>query len=431
MLSALTLKQTSLFSELKLNLSYKLIKQVIILFIICVATIVCWPTSEKVLSGELPVTLDSDSTIQDQDISNELEKPSTKQPQFSFTVARGDTLTKLFAKAGVSKKEMFKVLAADLEILALDTVVPGNKVQFWIDKNGQLQKLELIFNLANNVVYSRYTDGSFQAKELKIEGLWQSKLLSGVISDSFFSSAKKLGVTATQISRISDLLADKVNFNRDLHRGDKFKVLLDQQFVNGEFTGESHIKGIHLETTKGEFSIFQYKDGNFYDENGQSLQTGFLRLPLRHPARVSSPFNPYRVHPITGRVTPHNGVDLAVPVGTPILAAGDGVVRLVTHHPYAGKYVVIEHSDRYTTRYLHLSKSLVHAGQKVKTGQVIALSGNTGRTTGPHLHYEFRIDGRPVDPLIAKIPVIKKLSKQDERLFAQIIHKCKLMMDLV
>lgn len=121
--------------------------------------------------------------------------------------------------------------------------------------------------------------------------------------------------------------------------------------------------------------------------------------------RISSAFNPNRLHPITGKISPHNGTDFAVPRGTPVYTTGDGVVSRVENHPYAGKYIVIEHSGQYRTRYLHLDRILVRKGQRVSRGERIALSGNTGRSTGPHLHFEFHINGRPVNAMRAQIPL--------------------------
>ena len=128
---------------------------------------------------------------------------------------------------------------------------------------------------------------------------------------------------------------------------------------------------------------------------------------------MSSPFDPQRRHPVTGRIAPHNGTDFAAPTGTPVLATGDGVVVMTRNHPYAGKYVVINHGSTYTTRYLHLSKILVHKGQKITRGQRIALSGATGRVTGPHIHYELIVRGHPVNPMTAKIPMANSVPKKD------------------
>jgi murein DD-endopeptidase len=164
-------------------------------------------------------------------------------------------------------------------------------------------------------------------------------------------------------------------------------------------------------------SAWLSEDGNYYDGQGNSLERGFRRYPTHSRYRVSSSFNPSRRHPITGQVRPHEGTDFALPVGTPVMATGDGVVIKATSHPLAGTYVVIKHGRTLMTRYLHLSKLLVKTGQKVKMGDKIGLSGNTGRSTGAHLHYEVRINNRPVDPMKVKLPMAEPLSGKAKRQF--------------
>ncbi|MDG2898550.1 peptidoglycan DD-metalloendopeptidase family protein, partial [Vibrio parahaemolyticus] len=161
---------------------------------------------------------------------------------------------------------------------------------------------------------------------------------------------------------------------------------------------------------KGEVAAFLAEDGRFYDRAGNSLERAFNRYPVdRAYRRITSGFNPKRKHPVTGRVTPHNGTDFATPIGAPVYSTGDGKVIAVRKHPYAGNYLVIEHNSVYKTRYLHLNKILVKKGQVIKRGQKIALSGNTGRSTGPHLHFEVLVRNRPVDAMKADLPIAKSL----------------------
>ena len=166
------------------------------------------------------------------------------------------------------------------------------------------------------------------------------------------------------------------------------------------------------------YSAFRSSDDNqFYDDEGSSLsmtQSGkFMRFPIPSSTKVSSGFNPHRLNPVTGRVMAHNGTDFSVHVGTPVQAPADAVVVKATRHPDMGIYLVLRHSGRYSTVYMHLSKSMVKPGQKVKMGQVIALSGNTGRSTGPHLHYEVWINQQAVNPLTAKLPRTEGLTGSD------------------
>jgi len=383
------------------------------------------PTAERI-----PIALDINTILPQVSETQPLPTIVDNSPDFERVIVSGDTLSGLFSKAGVDQVTMYKVLEADLNILALDTLLPGNRIQFWLDDVGQLQKLELYFNAARQVVFTRYEDGSFNVEEVNVEGVWQNRILTGEIRGSFYVSAQKMGLAAADIQRIEDLLKEKVNFARDLHAGDKFSVLVNDQYVEGEATGASQILGVMLKTGRSEISAFQHTDGSYYDAKGRSLVRAFQRIPLIKQPRMSSRFNSHRKHPITGRVSPHNGTDFSVPIGTKVVAPGDGVVSLVTDHQFAGKYVVIEHGGKYRTRYLHLSKSLVRKGQRVSRGQVIALSGNTGRSTGPHLHYEFHINGKPVDPMKADIPMSSQLAAEQLRSFTNIVKSRQALMDL-
>ena len=150
---------------------------------------------------------------------------------------------------------------------------------------------------------------------------------------------------------------------------------------------------------------------------------------MSKPYRVSSPFNPKRVHPVTGRIGPHNGTDFATPTGTQVLSTGDGVVTRVGNHPFAGRYIDIQHGGQYKTRYLHLHRVLVRRGEAINRGQVIALSGNSGRSTGAHLHFELHVRGRPIDPMKAKIPTALSIPKKHKAIFAQQVLEQTYLLD--
>lgn len=387
-----------------------------------------WPGTHEVTPQRIPLHLDIEALLPQ--AGTEPSVVEVAGPDFERVIQSGDTLSVLFQKAGVGQQTMYKVLEADLDILALDTLQPGNRIRFWIDEQGNLTQLELYFNAAHQVLFKRFDDGSYGVEEINIEGVWQNRIVSGEIQGSFYRSAQRVGLSAAEIQKIESLLKEKLNFARDLRAGDHFSVLMNDQYIEGESTGVSQVLGLRIQNGRNEITAFQSTDGNFYDEKGQSLARAFQRIPLEKRYRISSSFNPNRRHPVTGRVSPHNGTDFAVPIGTKVVAPGDGVVTLVTNHRFAGKYIVIEHGNKYRTRYLHLSKPLVHKGQRVSRGQVIALSGNTGRSTGPHLHYEFHVNGRPVNAMKADIPMASQLSKEQMREFSQLVSTRKMMMDL-
>lgn len=348
-------------------------------------------------------------------------------PDYLYTIQPGDTLSTIFEQLGVSQKEMYQVLESDVSILALDTLKPGDKLGFWLGE-GQLQQLELRFNPAHQVVFTRAAEETFEYNEVRLEGEWREQVVAGEINGSFYVSAQRAGLTALEIQRISALLEDKINFRRDLRAGDQFQVVRAEQYVDGVPTGITRLEGLRVLNRARELTAFMF-DGQYYDLNGESLARAFSRYPTKSRYRLSSHFNPYRKHPVTGRVRPHNGTDFATPIGTPILATGDGVVTRVTNHPYAGLYIVIEHGDKYKTRFLHLSKALVRKGQTVSRGQKIALSGNSGRSTGPHLHYELHINGRPVNAMTAPIPVAEGVGDEQRLAFNQLKDRLLEQMD--
>jgi murein DD-endopeptidase len=253
--------------------------------------------------------------------------------------------------------------------------------------------------------------------------------LAGGIDGSFFLSAQGAGLNDQEVASVADLLKGRINFRRDLQAGDTFQVVRRQQFVGDEFTGESQILGIRILCRKRTYDAYLFSDGKYYDRDGNSLMRAFVRYPFKGSHRLSSNFNPRRHHPVTGRVSPHNGADFSMPVGTPVYAPGDGVVTRALRHQFAGNYIEIRHSDRYSTRYLHLSKFLVRKGQSVKRGDKIALSGNTGRSTGPHLHYEFHVAGRPVNPVTAPIPIMASIPRKDRAAFKAMVAALTADMD--
>lgn len=339
-------------------------------------------------------------------------------PTFEYEIRSGDNLSSIFTQLGFSYQSMMNVMETDLNYLALDTLKPGNQLRFWRDEvTGDLLKMELMFNAADKVVYKRLDDGSYAYEDISIPGDWKQLALVGTIQGSFSTSANKLGLSSVEIDHVVSLLKDKLNFSRDLRAGDKFEVLQKKQFVDGVPTGKREIEAIKIFNRNRELTAYLHTDGQYYDANGDSLQRAFQRYPVSRNWRLSSHFNPKRLHPVTGRVSPHNGTDFATPIGTAVMSTGDGQVVMTRKHPYAGNYVVIQHGSTYKTRYLHLSKILVRKGQKVSRGQKIGLSGKTGRVTGPHLHYELIERGRPVDAMKANIPMANSVPKKEKASF--------------
>ncbi|MCR5084171.1 MAG: peptidoglycan DD-metalloendopeptidase family protein [Succinivibrionaceae bacterium] len=240
---------------------------------------------------------------------------------------------------------------------------------------------------------------------------------------TFSSSAHSAGLTYTEINQIMKMFKGRVQFTK-MHQGDTIRVLFS------DTKGKGRINAVEIKTGKHTITTYRSSDDNkFYDEGGKAPVTvgKFRRFPLAGKIRITSNFNPNRRHPVTGVVRPHNGTDFGVPVGTPVLSTADGIVVKATYNRAAGYFVVIRHRDPYTTVYMHLSKLMVKPGQHVKMGQTIARSGNTGLSTGPHLHFELRMGNRPVNAMRVKLPLAEEsaVSQKQRKRFAQNVAQYK------
>lgn len=230
--------------------------------------------------------------------------------------------------------------------------------------------------------------------------------------ETFSTAANNAGVSYTEINQILNLFKGRIQFSRNIRPGDSMRVLFT------EAKGKGKISAVEFNLQGRKVSAFlNSKDGKYYDERGISSTSnnGFRRFPFNSRARVTSPFNPSRKHPVTGRTRPHYGTDFGMPVGTQILAPADGVVSVASFTRSTGYYIVLKHRGGYSTVYMHLSKLGVKVGQNVKMGSVIARSGNTGLSTGPHLHYELRINGRAVNAMRVKLGNIQEQAGTAER----------------
>ena len=326
------------------------------------------------------------------------------------TIKAGDTLSSIFQKEALSTALLQELLVVDSDHLRLDNLRIGQKLKLVIGKNHQLKSLSIIISHSGTLHFILKGDGYIARMEIK-ESIWQTQLFHGDIIGSFTVSAEKAGLSIRQTYQIIGALNEKINFSRDLRAGAPFRVLVSKEYVEGKYTGTSEVLAAYIKTRDNHYTAFLHNDGRYYDSKGKGLGKAYRRSPVNGKVRISSKFNPKRLHQVTGKVTHHLGTDYAVTIGTKVYATGDGVIQRNGKHFAAGNYIVLKNSRRYTTRFLHLSKSYVRKGQHVKMGDLIALSGNTGRTTGPHLHFEFRINGRAVDSLKVNLPLSKEIPK--------------------
>lgn len=232
------------------------------------------------------------------------------------------------------------------------------------------------------------------------------KSLTGVIQNSLYVTLMEKGANAELTNVLADLYAWQIDFFR-IQKNDKFKVIYDELFVEGESVGIHKVHAAEFEHFGSPFYAFYFHQNqdDYFDEKGESLRKAFLKAPLRY-SRISSRYTMRRYHPVQGRNKPHLGTDYAAPHGTPIYAVGDGVISEARYKRYNGNYVKIRHNSVYSTQYLHMQKikSGIRPGTKVKQGDVIGYVGSTGLATGPHCCFRFWKNGYQVDPFKQKIP---------------------------
>lgn len=367
---------------------------------------------------------------EDASLVDQVTQSVPKPRKVEHLIKSGDTLEGIFQNYGFPISTLYNVLEADQEYLVLEPLQVGDRLRFETNDNDELVRISRKIDPSKTIAYVQHDNGGFVYKEELKPINWSQFTKHGAVDGSFYLSAKRAGLSDANVMTISDLLKGRLDFRRDVRAGDPFDVVLKQGDVDGEMVGSEQVEAVRIKVRGQYYQAFlNSSDGRFYDEDGNSLTPALRRWPTAANYRISSGFNPNRMHPVTGRPAPHNGTDLATPSGTQVLATGDGIVTRTANHRYAGKYISIDNIGKYSTRFLHLSKILVRKGQRVKRGQVIGLSGSTGRVTGPHLHYELHVGGRPVNPMRAKIPTMSSIPKAERGKFDRSIASWTEMMD--
>ncbi len=279
----------------------------------------------------------------------------------------------------------------------------GHSFDYQLDEEGRLLSLRMMKNTREGVLVERQDD-QYAITGIERKGEPVQRLYAGTVSGSFARSAQSTGLSSSAVTALTLLLQKKLDFRRDSRRGDHFQVLVESDMIEGE-TLDSRVLAVKYQGERMNLTVVRNAtDDKFYTPEGASLDPAFARRPFEGNYRLSSGFNPRRKHPVTGRISPHNGTDFAMPIGTPVTAPASGRVEKVANHYAAGRYIVVRHDNGYRTRYLHLSRPLVSQGERIKMGERIALSGNSGRSTGPHLHYEVIVNNSPVNAMTVELP---------------------------
>ncbi len=347
----------------------------------------------------------------------------------AVTVERGDTLMKLLTRNDIDRRD------AHAAITALTEVYDPRRMQI-----GQLFELSLVDGGAEEAgpnlvsltfkadparsIQVRLTDEGAYKAEVKEKALKRADGFgAGTIRSSLYEAAVDADIPAAVLHDMIRIFSFDVDFQRDIQPGDSFEVLYDEHATDeGTVVRVGEIRYAAMTLSGKELAYYQYtpKSGvtDYFNAKGQSVRKTLMRTPV-NGARLSSGYGK-RKHPILGYTKMHRGVDFAAPSGTPIMAAGDGVVDFIGRKGGYGKYIRLRHNSTYKTAYAHMSgyKRGLKRGDRVKQGQIIGYIGSTGRSTGPHLHYEVLENGRQRNPMSVKLPAGEKLDGQDLKRFA-------------
>lgn len=388
-----------------------------------------WLRYQDVETTEVNTIVENVQTPSSSTINSEEELLDSHSLHPEFIINEGDTLGSLLEEAGINNTESKALIDAFSKKFNPRKLNIGTVIELSFEKdslNKQILKTMLIsISSSKKIEVSRDISGDFKAVEVLIPLVKQVVRKVGTIKNSFISTALELSVPANAIMGMIRAFSYDVDFQRDIKRGDKLEVIIDKFYTkDGKLSHSGDILFSSLTLKDRKISIYQFihADGQvgYYNEKGESIKKEFLRTPI-NAARISSKFG-MRQHPVHGYSKMHRGIDFAAPVGTPILAAGGGIVETInSHYGGYGRYIRIKHNSTYSTVYAHASRFAkgIKPGKKVVQGQVIAYVGTSGVSTGPHLHYEVVEHGKQINPLKFKF------ASNTEKLSGKALEKFK------
>lgn len=350
----------------------------------------------------------------------------SKRRNQTVRVRRGDTVERVLTRAGAPRDQAGQAIAALGEVYNARSLRAGQNITVYLTQTQgktQLFGLSLAPDKTRTVQVSRTAAGAYNARSLDVPVTKQLRLARGRIATSFYVDALKTGASPQLVADIANVLAYSVDFQREIYPDDPFEILFEEwvtpdgeQVRTGDFL---YIRFAPQQRRTLEYWRFEDADGQtgYYDPSGESAKRFLMKTPI-NGARLSSNFGPRR-HPVLGYNRMHKGTDFAARPGTPIYAAGDGVIERADRYGSYGNYVRIRHANGYKTAYAHLSRfaRATRTGRRVTQGQTIGYVGATGRVTGPHLHYEVLRNGKHINPMSMRAPTGRRLNEDEREAF--------------
>jgi murein DD-endopeptidase MepM/ murein hydrolase activator NlpD len=322
-------------------------------------------------------------------------------------IERGDTIGSLLARAAVDDPDALVFVRTNAVARPLYQLRPGRAVRVATDEDGQLRVLRFLAGNGELLEITRH-DGSFRAASAPPMAEIRMTLRAGEIRSSLFGAADEIGLPDAITMALADIFGGDIDFHHDLRQGDRFSVVYETRYVDGEAIGTGRVMAAELVNRGTTFRAFLWRasDGTegYYTEDGRSTKKAFLRSPMEF-SRVTSGFSQARFHPILQAWRAHRGIDFGAPTGTAVRATADGEVTFAGRQGGYGNVVMLKHSGAYSTVYAHLSRFATRSGTRVRQGDTVGYVGQTGWATGPHLHYEFRVRGEARNPMSVALPV--------------------------
>jgi len=380
-----------------------------------------WPTSAKAadstpnlvrLHYSLPLPAPDPELQQGVTETTETIDPTLWE---SVIIKSGDTLASIFSKKGISSTTTHKIATLNEQTRKLRYIQPGDEIKLLLDEQRQLRQMKYIADITRTLLIQRNEDQEFTSRIINYQLDAYPVYREGVINSSLFEAAANANIPEDVIMDLAAIFGWDIDFSLDIRSGDRFGIVYEELYKDDVKIRNGRILSAEFINNGKTYRAAYYTDpsGNsdYYAPDGKSMRKAFLRSPVTF-SRISSRFSNNRWHPVLSKWRSHKGVDYAAARGTPVRASGDGKVTYAGTKGGYGRLVVIRHGGRYTTAYGHLHRYAkgVRAGAKVKQGQIIGYVGSSGLATGPHLHYEFRVNGVHRNPLTVKLPEAKPVN---------------------
>jgi len=342
----------------------------------------------------------------------------------TLTIREGDSLARIFSEQGLKASELHKILKSGSIAKKLTRIYPGQTLKLRLSDDTGLEELVYEIDAMNSVQIRRQDDGYDAQLVVKVPER-RSRHATATIESSLFGAAQKAGLPESIAAELASLFGWDIDFALDIRRGDQFTVVYEELYLDGDRIGTGDILAAEFVNRGKSYQAIRYADASghvdYYTPEGRSMRKSFLRTPVAF-SRISSRFSLGRKHPILNRIRAHKGVDYAAPRGTPVKSTGAGRIVWRGRKGGYGKAIVIQHGSKYSTLYGHLSRYRrgLKVGSRVQQGQVIGYVGSTGLATGPHLHYEFRVNGVHRNPLTVRLPAAAPLPARFRDDFRQV-----------